>query len=76
LKKQTEAIRHVKREEYKARGGTVDTVREAERLVGSAMNIDISGLSEEQLNAALNGKNGVADAYDVLHRDGVLYEPF
>lgn len=76
LGQQRQATQQVREMQYKASGGAVDQVREAERLTKGATNIDISCWSDERLHAALNGKAGLADAYEILHRDGVLYEPF
>lgn len=71
-----QATNHAVEKQQKASGGEVDLVREAARLVKSAVNIDISAWSIERLDAALNGTHGLADAYEILHRDGVLYESF
>jgi len=72
-RRQREAVRHVEAQQQKQRGVAVDLVREAERFVNSASNIDISQWSNERLHEELHR---LAEAYEILHKDGVLYEPF
>jgi hypothetical protein len=50
-------------------GLSVDTVREAERLIQSARDINIDRWSDVQLDVALNR---LADAYDLLEK-GLMY---
>lgn len=76
VRREKHASRHAAEQHQKAVGGGVDLVREAEYLVKSAVNIDISSWSIETLDAALNGTHGLADAYEILHHDGALYESF
>lgn len=76
VRRERQATQDASEKNHKALGCGVDLVREAKRLTERATSIDISGWSDERLDAALNGKDGLADAYEILHRDGVLYEPF
>ncbi len=76
LRQQRQAVQKAREKRHKASGGAVDAVREAKQLAKRAIDIDISGWSDERLHDVLNGKDGLADAYEILHRDGALYEPF
>lgn len=76
VRRERQASRHASEKQQKASGGEVDLVREAAWLVKSAVNIEISSWSDDRLDTALNGAHGLADAYEILHRDGVLYESF
>jgi hypothetical protein len=71
-----QAIRLMEDKRHEARGSGLDLVREAALMVRSASGIDIAVWTAEMINEALNGPSGLADAYEILHRDGVLYEPF
>lgn len=75
-RREKQATHHAVEKQQKASGGEVDMIREADRLVKRAVNIDISDWSDGRLDSALNGAHGLADAYEILHRDGVLYESF
>jgi hypothetical protein len=57
--------------QWQARGGEIDVLREAEHLIKSAKGIDISSWPHAKLNQELNR---LADAKDILRREGVLYE--
>ncbi|MGC3974151.1 MAG: hypothetical protein QM771_07185 [Nitrospira sp.] len=77
MRQQRQAVQEAREKRYKASGGAVDAVREAKQLAKRATDINISGLSDETgFMTYLMGKMVLADAYDILHRDGALYEPF
>lgn len=62
-KAEREAKRARKEKEFKETGARLDAVREAERLIRCARNIDTSDWSDATMDAALNR---LADSYDLL----------
>ena len=71
--RQRQAARAAHAQEQHARGLTLDVVREAERFIHSARGIlDSHTWSPAKRHRIMNR---LADAYEVLRREGVLYEP-
>ena len=63
------ALRRLERERQReAEGRRIDRLREAEYLVRSAMNIDISQWTDDQLDQSLNA---LAGAYELLEKEEV-----
>ena len=71
--RQRQAARAAHAQEQHARGLTLDVVREAERFIHSSRGI----LDSHTWSTAKRHRimNQLADAYEVLRREGVLYEP-
>jgi DNA primase len=65
------ADRLLEERKEETRGAAIDVAREAEQLVKTAKGIDISRWSDAKLDQELDR---IADAYDVLRREGVMYE--
>ena len=69
--RQREAARHVEEIGRHHQGAVIDLHREAENLIRSARDIDITQWSNNRLNEELDR---LADAHEILRREGNVYE--